>query len=99
MRRVGKVKVFFDVLDENIARAYSEISEEALRMAYQPIDFPGQDVDPSTQILCTDIELRIKIIYSRRRLAEQISGQITDILMRAFESKDTIMGYPIERED
>lgn len=77
--------------------ATRELPEPIVYEAFQSLDHPTPDADPSLATLCcTDIVIRKRVMKERREISKLISQELTEVLIDQMGAKDTEMGYKKE---
>ncbi len=79
-------------------RVTRPISDELIRRTYQRLDFPSEDAGIAA-LLCTDPGTLRTVVKIRKDAAALIAKTVSRALLDTMESHDTLMGYPIERDD
>lgn len=74
-----------------------EISEDIIRRAYQTLDYATPDAGIAA-IFCTDPGTVQTVVRIRKDAASLIAKVVSHALIETMERRDTLMGYPIERE-
>lgn len=70
-----------------------QIGEDIYRHVFRSIDYPSHDANGIERIFCSTPHEINSIEINRKRLAESISKEITEMLMKSMSQNDTIMGY------
>lgn len=74
------------------------LSEELIRMSYQPIDIPSYNAGIDA-MLCTDASTIVAVTKTRHQIAEMLRDQLLQVIIETMESHDTIMGYPQDQHN
>lgn len=69
--------------------------DDFMRHEFMPIDF-HDGKDPGTKFLCSAELQKEKQLHSREQFAKYCASELTNAILKSFNSKDTKMGYEIE---
>lgn len=69
------------------------LDEYLTREVSEPLDFPREDADLSTRMLCTRPDVISLTVDARNRFAKEVSKQLTAVIVEMLSSGDTEQGY------